>query len=194
MKNILLITFILLFLMAIPIYPYNNETGAKMAQEDISFNVAEKEYKFVLSKEMPIEIIVTNHSGHPIKFRKNYSGQDNLLFKLILNEKHLINDEIKSKHNLSILKVAKIGDSPPDFFITLKPGEKYKLKVDISDMVDELVKDLNLECGTYNVRLVYTMWIQILKEKPEYAKNKNGKTREWKSNEFTINLVEKGKL
>ena len=138
---------------------------------------------------MPVEIGFKNNAKYPIKLCKPFPIEEESLFAIRLNEKHLVNigdEKIKMKHKWPVAMRTKI-DPYPESMVTINPGEEYKEKINIAEMVNEL----ELTPGVYNAQLVYTMWVAILKEKPEYLKSKKGKTREWESNEIEIKIADK---
>ena len=58
--------------------------------------------------------------------------------------------------------------------------------------INYLVEELKLNPGVYKARLIYIAPILLMKKNPKYAENKDGKTREWVSNEITMKLADKG--
>ncbi|MEA3346517.1 MAG: hypothetical protein U9Q21_00315 [Candidatus Auribacterota bacterium] len=159
-------------------------SDAKKEGTMISFSVKKMKDIYSLGQNMLIEVSFKNNSKYHVKLHKVSFGEEKLFFRLKLDDKYLVSQKMKTKHNIALLRRAKIGDSLPESIITLKPTEEYKTEINIAEMV----KELKLEPGTYKAQLVYTMWFSILKEKPEYAKNAKGKTREWESNEIEITL------
>jgi len=153
--------------------------------EVISINVKKLKDVYRNDEKMPAEIVLRNDTKDTIMFAKPLPGRERSYFILRLDEASLknIGDENikrKSKHPL----LAAVSPDAEDI-ITLKPGEEYKVEVNIA----ELVGYLGLKPGVYNVRLVYTMWILAITEKPTYLKNQEGRiNREWESNEIQIKI------
>jgi len=166
---------------------FSNEERSEGGEEKmISFSVERSKNVYLLGESMPVEINFRNNTKYPIKFTKPVPIEEKFLFAIKLDEKELakISDEkIKRKHMFPTA-IRTLIDPYPESLITLNPGEEYKTEINIAEMV----KELELKPGTYKVRLIYTMWICILKEKIEYAENAKGKTREWESNEIEITL------
>lgn len=144
---------------------------------------------YLLGEKMLAEISFKNNSKYPIKFSKNFPANEKLFFRLRLSEESIHIEKMKEKHNRVISRRAKVDpNNIPAEWVILKPTEEYKTNIDIS----ELVGELGLKPGIYNIQLVYTMWILMLKDWPEYAKDKKGKTREWESNKIEIKIGNKG--
>lgn len=161
---------------------FSNE--AKGGEEKMLFVAKPLEEIYILGEKMPVEISFKNNTKYPIRLCKPFPIEEKSLFRLRLNKEHLadITDEkIKRKH--SHPRLPKIDPQGKSVLI-LNPGEEHKTEINIA----EIVKELELKPGVYNVRLIYTMWIAILKEKVEHLKNKEGKTREWESNEIQITI------
>ena len=185
MRGKLLAVLIILVVSLAGVSFSNEERSGGGEEKMISFSVKRLKNVYLFNKKMPIEINFKNKSKYSVKLCKVFVNKEELLFRLKLNEEHLVDEKTKTRYNLSLLRRAKIDPSPKSI-VTLKPREEYKTEIDIAEMV----KELELKPGTYKVRLIYTMWISMLKEEPEYAKNAEGKTREWESNEIEITLKE----
>lgn len=180
-----LLTVLILLAVSIASIAFSNNKRGEEKDKMISFSAKKLRDVYRLGESMPVEIKFKNNTKYPIKFTKPFPIEEKSLFAIKIDKKDLakITDE-RMKRNLLLPHIITLIDPSPKDIVILKPTEEYKTEINIA----ELVKELELKPGTYKARIIYTMWFSILKEKPEYAKNAKGKTREWESSEIKITL------
>lgn len=188
MRKKLLEALILSVIVFVAIPFWNEGRGEEGEQMLPSFSVKKLQDVYLSDEKMPVEIMVKNNTRSDIWLCMPSVGRERSYFVLRLSEADLknISDEkirIRSTHPI----IAAVSPDAKDV-IMLKTEEEYKDTINVA----ELVNYLGLKAGAYNIRLVYTMWILILGEKPEYLKNREGEMRRWQSNEIQIKIGDRG--